>query len=62
MYSAVNSTLVTLIPKHSAAKTIKEYRPISCCTTIFKVISKILTKRSFAAYTGMRAFEKQDHH
>jgi hypothetical protein len=45
MYSAVNSTLVTLIPKHSAAKTIKEYRPISCCTTIFKVISKILTMR-----------------
>ncbi|KAK2357064.1 hypothetical protein QL285_094373 [Trifolium repens] len=45
MYSVVNSTLVTLIPKHSAAKTIKEYRPISCCTTIFKVISKILTMR-----------------
>ncbi|PNY02575.1 hypothetical protein L195_g025887 [Trifolium pratense] len=45
IYSAINSTLVTLIPKHSAAKTVKEYRLISCCTTIFKIISKILTAR-----------------
>jgi hypothetical protein len=45
IYSAINSTLVTLIPKHSAAKTIKEYSLISCCTTIFKIISKILTMR-----------------
>jgi hypothetical protein len=45
IYRAINSTLVTLIPKHSTAKTIKEYRLISCCTTIFKIISKILTLR-----------------
>ncbi|WJX68825.1 hypothetical protein P8452_53158 [Trifolium repens] len=45
IYIAINNTLVTLIPKHSAAKTIKEYRLISCCTTIFKIISKILTMR-----------------
>jgi hypothetical protein len=45
IYSAINSTLVTLIPKHSAAKTIREYIPISCCTTIFNIIYKILTVR-----------------
>jgi hypothetical protein len=30
-------TLVTLIPKHSAARAIKEYRLISCCATILKL-------------------------
>jgi hypothetical protein len=35
--------LVTLIPKSSDAKTMKDMRPIACCTTMYKIISKILT-------------------
>lgn len=40
---AVNNIMVTLIPKRVEVKDIKDYLPISCCTTIYKIISKILT-------------------
>lgn len=45
MYEANNSTLTTLVPKDHAARTVKNYRSISYCTTIYKIISKILTRR-----------------
>ena len=45
MYMVVSCTLVTLVPKHDETKTIPEYRPIAGCTTLYKIISKILTMR-----------------
>jgi hypothetical protein len=45
MYRAFNETIVTLIPKHPAAKTVKEFRPIAGCSTFYKIISKIITHR-----------------
>ncbi len=45
IYKAINCTLVTLIPKSAEAKTVKDMLPISCCSTILKIISKILTDR-----------------
>ncbi|XP_074277953.1 uncharacterized protein LOC141601558 [Silene latifolia] len=41
----VNSTLITLIPKGNSPATMMDYRPISCCSIIYKTISKILTSR-----------------
>lgn len=45
IYLAMNCALVTLIPKTPNAKTIREMSPISCCTTLYKIISKVLIAR-----------------
>lgn len=45
LYVSINTTLVTLIPKFAGAKTVREYRPISCCIIVFKIVSEVLTAR-----------------
>lgn len=40
-----NCTTITLVPKISQPSYAKEYRPIACCTVLYKLISKILTCR-----------------
>ena len=41
----VNSTILALIPKKKGAREMKDYRPISCCNVLYKVISKIIANR-----------------
>lgn len=41
----MNTTTIALIPKKSEACTLGEYRPISLCNIVYKVITKIIARR-----------------
>lgn len=41
----LNRTTIVLIPKSPEAASLGEYRPISCCNIVYKIISKIITNR-----------------
>ncbi|KAK9705545.1 hypothetical protein RND81_07G065200 [Saponaria officinalis] len=45
MAKQANSTLLTLIPKKKVSLSVTDFRPISCCTVLYKVISKIIVNR-----------------
>lgn len=41
----VNATTIALVPKVSNPVKVSEFRPIACCTVLYKCISKVLTNR-----------------
>lgn len=45
MVKELNSTIISLIPKLEVPRKPKDFRPISCCNVLYKVISKIMANR-----------------
>ena len=45
MPEGVNDTAIVLIPKTSHPETLKDYRPISLCNVVYKIVSKCLVNR-----------------
>jgi hypothetical protein len=41
----VNETIIVLVPKSNDAEDIKDFRPISLCNVIYKVVSKCIVNR-----------------
>lgn len=45
LLSEVNSTTISLVPKVPNPTSLNDFRPISCCNTNYKCISKIISNR-----------------
>ncbi|KAJ9536674.1 hypothetical protein OSB04_un000147 [Centaurea solstitialis] len=45
----LNHTLVCLLPKNPNATRVSDFRPISCCSTLYKCISKVIVTRMKSA-------------
>ena len=39
----IKHTFITLVPKSPKASSLSDYRPISCCNALYKIISKVLS-------------------
>eukprot|EP00253_Pinus_taeda_P026707 PITA_26707 len=45
LYHAINSTFIALIPKFDSPSSFDDYKPISLCNYLYKIISKITANR-----------------
>lgn len=45
LYNAINSTFITLIANSNSTSSFNDFRPISLCNCLYKIIAKIIANR-----------------
>ncbi|XP_074313788.1 uncharacterized protein LOC141648981 [Silene latifolia] len=45
LLKSCNSTILTLVPKVDVPESVTQFRPISCCNTIYKCVAKVMCAR-----------------
>jgi len=58
IHGAINSTFIALIPKSENPSSFNDFRPISLCNCLYKIISKIIANRLCPILSNHISFEQ----